>query len=53
LEQPVAWYLSENVPFQQYIDGNQLTYHGYKEESFEPTEGNPLPLWFYSFQLLK
>ena len=31
LEQPIACSLSENVPFQQYIEGNQLTYHSYKE----------------------
>jgi hypothetical protein len=36
--------LSENVPFQQYNESNQPTYHSYKEESTNLTEGNYSPL---------
>jgi hypothetical protein len=44
LEQPTAFSLSENVPFQQCNESNQPTYHSYKEESIESAEGNSLPL---------
>jgi hypothetical protein len=53
LEQPTACSLSENVPFQQCSEIHQPTYHSYKEESTETTEGNSLPLCFSSFKLLK
>jgi hypothetical protein len=53
LEQPAACSLSKNVHFQQCNESNQPTYQGYKEESIESTEGNSLPLCFYSFKLLK
>jgi hypothetical protein len=53
LEQLVVCSLSENVPFQQCKENNQPTYHSYKEESIESTEGNSLPLCFSSFKLLK
>jgi hypothetical protein len=53
LEQPTSFYLSENVPFQQCNEGNQPTYHSYKEECIESTEENYLPLCFSSFKFLK
>jgi hypothetical protein len=53
LEQPASISLSENVPFQQCNEGNQPTYHSYKEESIESFEGNSLPLCFSSFKFLK
>jgi len=52
-EQPTTFPLSENVPFQQYNESNQLTYHSYREEGTETPRGNSLPLCFSSFKLLK
>jgi hypothetical protein len=52
-EQPTTFPLSENVPFQQYNESNQLTYHSYREEGTETPGGNSLPLCFSSFKLLK
>jgi hypothetical protein len=39
--------------FQQCNERNQPTYHSYKEESTKSSEGNFLPLCFYSFKLSK
>jgi hypothetical protein len=50
---PTACSPLENVPFQQYSEIYQLTYHSCKKESFESAEGNSLPLCFSSFKLLK
>jgi hypothetical protein len=44
LEQLSVCSLSENVPFQQFHERNQPTYHSYKEESTKSAEGNSLPL---------
>jgi hypothetical protein len=52
-EQPTTFPLSENVLFQQYNERNQLTYHSYREDGTETTEGNSFPLCFSSFKLLK
>jgi hypothetical protein len=53
LEQPTACSPPENVPFQQYSEIHQLSYHSYKEEGNEPAARNSLPLCFSSFKLLK
>jgi hypothetical protein len=45
-EQLTAFPLSENVLFQQYNEGNQLTYHSHREEGTETTEKK-----FFSFML--
>jgi hypothetical protein len=43
-----------NLPiYDQYNERNQFTYHSYKEEVTETIEGNYLPLFFSSFELLK
>lgn len=56
LEQPDACSLLENDPSQQFKERIQSAYNSYTieyEENSELVEGNPLPLFFSSFELLK